>query len=125
MRLSLFSRLVLGYLVVFALVMAVSIYVIGELRRFEDVTRSILDRDTRVLDYQKKLADSFLSQIRYERKFTIAKDQTLYRQFLKFKGDFEHDLEEALAVADDRSAGVFYLGEEKYQRGHDIFAKEN
>ena len=124
MRLSLFSRLVLGYLVVFALVMAVSIYVIGELRRFEDITRSILDRDTRVLDYQKKLADSFLSQIRYERKFTIAKDQTLYRQFLKFKGDFEHDLEEALAVADDRSAVVLNEVKQNYQRYHDLFAKE-
>jgi two-component system, NtrC family, sensor histidine kinase GlrK len=124
MRLSLFSRLVLGYLVVFALVMAVSIYVIGELRRFEDITRSILDSDTRVLDYQKKLGDSFLSQIRYERKFTIVKDETLYRQFLKFKGDFDRDLEEALAVADDRSAVVLNEVKQNYQRYHDLFAKE-
>src|SRR5919198_4869343 len=78
MRLSLFSRLVLGYLVVFALVMTVSIYAVGELRRIEKITRSILDRDNRVLDYEKRLSDSFLSQIRYERKYTIAKDPSLY-----------------------------------------------
>ncbi len=124
MRLSLFSRLVLGYLVVFALVMAVSIYAVGELRRFEDITRSILDRDNRVLDYEKKLADSFLSQIRYERKFTIAKDQALYREFLKFKGDFEHNLEETRAVADSKSAAMLDQVKEDYQRYQDLFAKE-
>ena len=124
MRLSLFSRLVLGYLVLFALVMTVSVYAIGELRRFEAITRSILDRDSRVLDYQKQLADNFLSQIRYERKFTIAKDQALYQEFLKFKGDFERDLEEALAVADGRSAAVLSQVKQNYQQYHDLFAKE-
>jgi two-component system, NtrC family, sensor histidine kinase GlrK len=124
MRLSLFSRLVLGYLAVFALVMTVSIYAVGELRRFEDITRSILDRDNRVLDYEKKLADSFLSQIRYERKFTIAQDQALYREFLKFKGDFERNLEETLAVADSKSAAMLNQVKEDYQRYQDLFAKE-
>ena len=104
--------------------MAVSIYAVGELRRFEDITRSILDRDNRVLDYEKKLADSFLSQIRYERKFTIAKDQALYREFLKFKGDFEHNLEETRAVADSKSAAMLDQVKEDYQRYQDLFAKE-
>ena len=124
MRLSLFSRLVLGYLVVFALVTTVSIYAIGELRRIEEITRSILDRDNRVLDYEKKLADNFLSQIRYERKYTIAKDQALYREFLKFKGDFERDLEEALAVADPKSADILSQVKQDYFAYQDLFAKE-
>ena len=98
MRLTLFSRLILGYLAVFALVIAVSIYALQELQRFDDITQSILDRDNRILEYEKKLADSFLSQVRYERKFVIAKDQALYREFLKFKGDFERYLSEASGV---------------------------
>ena len=60
MRLTLFSRLILGYLAVFALVIAVSLYALRELQRFDDITQSILDRDNRILDYEKKLADSFL-----------------------------------------------------------------
>src|SRR5206468_9597564 len=74
--------------------------------------------------YEKKLADSFLSQIRYERKFTIAKDQALYREFLKFKGDFEHNLEETRAVADSKSAAMLDQVKEDYQRYQDLFAKE-
>ena len=58
------------------------------------------------LDYEKKLADSFLSQVRYERKFVIAKDQALYREFLKFKGDFERYLSEASGIADPKLAGL-------------------
>jgi two-component system sensor histidine kinase GlrK len=124
MRLSLFSRLVLGYLVVFALVTTVSIYAIRELRRIEDITRSILDRDNRVLDYEKKLSDNFLSQIRYERKYTIAKDEALYREFDRFKGDFERDLEEALTVADQKSAGILNQVKQQYVAYQDVFAKE-
>lgn len=124
MRLSLFSRLVLGYLAVFALVMAVSIYAIRELSRFEEITGSIAGRDTRVLDFEKKLADNFLSQIRYERKYTILKDRALYREFLKFKSEFERDLKQALAVADPRSTTILNQVKENYQSYQDLFAKE-
>jgi two-component system, NtrC family, sensor histidine kinase GlrK len=124
MRLSLFSRLILGYLPVFALVIAVSLYAIRELQRFDDITQSILDRDNRILDYGKKLSDSFLSQVRYERKFVIAKDQTLYREFLKFKGDFQHYMQEALGVADPGSAALLKELMQVYERYQQLFDKE-
>jgi two-component system, NtrC family, sensor histidine kinase GlrK len=124
MRLSLFSRLILGYLPVFALVISVSLYAIRELQRFDDITQSILARDNRILDYGKKLGDSFLSQVRYERKFAIAKDQTLYREFLKFKGDFERYMEEALGVADPSSAALLNELMQVYERYQEIFDKE-
>ena len=124
MRLTLFSRLILGYLAVFALVIAVSLYALRELRRFDDITQSILERDNRILDYEKKLADSFLSQVRYERKFVIAKDQALYREFLKFKGDFERDLNEALGIADPKLGVVLNQVKQNYERYLELFAKE-
>ena len=124
MRLSLFSRLILGYLPVFALVIAVSLYAIRELQRFDDITQSILARDNRILDYGKKLGDSFLSQVRYERKFVIAKDETLYREFLKFKGDFQHYMEEALGVADPESAALLTELMRVYERYQQLFDKE-
>lgn len=124
MRLSLFSRLILGYLAVFALVIAVSLYAIRELQHFDDITQSILDRDNRVLDYGKKLGDSFLSQVRYERKFVIAKDQALYREFLKFKGDFELYIKEVLGVADPSSLALLNQVMQAYERYQELFDKE-
>ncbi|HWO42757.1 MAG TPA: HAMP domain-containing sensor histidine kinase [Candidatus Eisenbacteria bacterium] len=124
MRLSLFSRLVLGYLVVFVLVIAVSVYVIIELREFDAITRSILEYDNRALDYEKKLADALLSQVRYERKFTITKDETLYKQFLRFKEDFERYYQQALAVADPQAKQHLAEIKRRYERYLDIFGKE-
>ncbi|HXV82000.1 MAG TPA: ATP-binding protein [Candidatus Binatia bacterium] len=124
MRLTLFSRLILGYLAVFALVIAVGIYALRELERFDDITQSILERDNRILEYEKKLSDSFLSQVRYERKFVIAKDQALYREFLKFKGDFENYLNEASEIGDSNLETLFEQVKEDYQRYRDLFDKE-
>jgi two-component system sensor histidine kinase GlrK len=124
MRLSLFSRLVLGYLVVFVLVIAVSVYVIFELREFDAITRSILEYDNRALDYEKKLGDSLLSQVRYERKFTITKDETLYKQFIRFKEDFERYFQQALSVADPRAKQHLTEVQRHYERYLDVFGKE-
>ena len=124
MRLTLFSRLILGYLAVFALVIAVSLYALQELQRFDDITQSILDRDNRILEYEKKLADSFLSQVRYERKFVIAKDQALYREFLKFKGEFERYLSEASGIADPKLVGLLNQIDQDYGRYRELFDKE-
>src|SRR5262249_18313901 len=107
-----------------ALVIAVSLYALGELQRFDDITQSILDRDNRILDYEKKLADSFLSQVRYERKFVIAKDQALYREFLKFRGDFERYLNEASEIADPKLAALLVQVKQDYEHYQELFAKE-
>jgi two-component system sensor histidine kinase GlrK len=124
MRLSLLSRLLLGYLAIFALFVTVSLYAIRELKLFDNITQSILERDNRLLDYGKNLADSFLSQVRYERKFVIAKDEALYREFLRFKGDFELNMAEALGLADSQSLALLDQVKQDYQRYHDLFEKE-
>jgi len=113
---SLFSRLVIGFLVVFALVSGVSLYALQNLQQFDRITRSILENEIRVGGYEKKLSDSLLSEIRYERKYAIAKEEALYREFQKFAGDFQSDLDKALAVADAGAAEI--LAEIKRQHEH-------
>ncbi|MEW6117510.1 MAG: ATP-binding protein [Nitrospirota bacterium] len=100
MRLSIFSRLVIGYLAVFILVMAVSVYAVVQLRHFNRTIRSILEVNNLLADYEKRLSDSLFSQIRYERKYIIIKDSALYDQFLSTAGDFARSCDAALAVAD-------------------------
>jgi two-component system sensor histidine kinase GlrK len=99
-RLSLFSRVTLGYLVIFLLVTAVSGYAIFQLRQFDELTRSILTVDNRILDKEKTLADLLLSQSRYEQKFAITRDPALYNEFVRLKEDFDMQLEQALGFDD-------------------------
>jgi two-component system, NtrC family, sensor histidine kinase GlrK len=123
-RLSLFSRLTLGYLVLFLLVTGVSAYVIFQLYRFDGLTKSILTVDSRLLEYEKSLADLLLSQSRYEQKFTITKDNALFTEFLRLKQDFEAQIAGAFAVADARAKTLLTDIEADYQRYEKLVAEE-
>jgi two-component system sensor histidine kinase GlrK len=99
MKWTIFSRLVFGYLLIAFFVLAMSGYAIFELRRLERLTHSILNSDNRVLDLEKKMTDSMLSQMRFEKKFIITKDLALYREFLLARDDFQKYVKEAIAAA--------------------------
>lgn len=124
MKLTLFSRLVIGYLALYVLVIAVSVYGIVQLRRVNDVIRSVLDVDNRVLDYDKQLGDVLLSQIRYERRYVIAKDDTLYNQFLLFKNDFEQYLDDAMLAADSHAKELLAKIKKDYEQYEGLFGRE-
>ena len=100
MKLTIFSRLVLGYLLILILLLGTTTYAIFQLHRFDTVTRSILDNDNRMIDYEKKLSDALLSQMRYERKYTIVRDPALYDQFLLSSDDFRQYLDQVRPLAE-------------------------
>jgi two-component system sensor histidine kinase GlrK len=100
MRLSIFSRLVSGYLVIFFLIVAVSVYAFWQVRQFKKVTEHILDIDTRIIDLEEKLSETFLSQVRFERKFIVTKDAAFYNQFAASRDEFIKYLKEISDVAD-------------------------
>ncbi len=89
-----------GYFAIFSLVILVSAYAILRLHQLNAGTRHILNIDNRILDFQEKLADSTLSQLRYEKKYVLTKDILLYEQFLSAKADFAKFLSELLLIVD-------------------------
>lgn len=98
MRLSLFSRLSIGYLAIFLIVAVASSYAIVQLNFFRGLTQSILTVDNRILDYQKSLGELLLAQSRAEQKFFITKDDSWLSQFIHLKMDFEAQLSAAAAL---------------------------
>jgi two-component system sensor histidine kinase GlrK len=100
MKLSIFSRLVIGYLILLILSAGVSVYQILQLGSVKDVTSSIIAVDTGIEDIHGKLADALLSESRYEQKFLIMKDMALYNSFQKSKEDFEQYLQDAMKLSD-------------------------
>ncbi len=124
MRLSLFSRLTFGYLVVFLLVTGVSAYAIFQLRQFDELTQSILTVDNRILDKGKTLADLLLSQSRYEQKFTITHDQVLFKEFLRLKEDFDAQLKQAIALADATAGQTLMEIKKDYQTYEGLVTQE-
>ena len=100
MRLTILSRLMIGYFTIFILVMIASVYGIVKLYQLNAETSHILRIDNRILDYEEKMTDSILSQLRYEKKYIITKDTVLYDQFLSAKRDFDKFLSEVLLIVD-------------------------
>jgi len=116
MRLSLFSRLTIGYLAIFAIVAAASTYAIVELTDFGKQAESILRIDNRVLDHEKYLTDLLLAQSRAEQKYVISRDEAWYLQFIRLKIDFEARAESAGAVADVLSRPILRRVWDSYRR---------
>ncbi len=125
MKLTIFSRLVIGYLVLFVLAMTVSIYAISQLRLLESVTRSILFVDSRQIELKKKLSDILLSMMRYEKKFIIIKDEGLLNQFLLVRTDFDRQLKELLSRAEtDTARNIINRVELQNRRYQELFGDE-
>lgn len=124
MRLSLFSRLTLGYLTIFLLVTAVSTYAIYQLRRFDALTRSILGVDNSVLELEKVLSDLLYSQSRFEQNFVIAKKEADFDQFLRLREDFNGQLSRALALADTAAQHLLSQIQRDYQSYQELVGEE-
>jgi two-component system sensor histidine kinase GlrK len=90
----------IGYFTVLILVMAISVYAIVKLHEFNRGMRHILEVDHAILGYEKRLEDSILAQLRYDKKYFITKDATFYSQFLSEKDEFKKSLAMALSMSD-------------------------
>ncbi len=100
MRLTIFARLIIGFFAILLIMGAVNVYTALRLNRLSRETTRILDVDERILDLRKRLADSMLSQLGYEKKFIVTKDAMFYEQFLAARNDFDGYLAEAFSIAD-------------------------
>ena len=124
MRLSLFSRLTVGYLAIFLIVALASGYAIVQLGYFRERTESILKVDNRILDHEKILADLLLAQSRAEQKFTITKDEAWYLEFVRLKIDFEARLENAFALNDRAATPVLKQTQKDFRRYDELVDEE-
>jgi two-component system sensor histidine kinase GlrK len=117
MRLSIFARLIISYLLLFSMLAGVSLYFIYHLSRFNQITRSIILNDTSILEYSNQLTDALLSESRYDRKFVVLKDQELYDSYLLAKDEFNQLLNEALPkTTSEEIKNLFYTIGAQHQR---------
>ena len=100
MKLSIFSRLIMGYLTIFILVAGVSVYFIFKLHQLNSEARHVLMIDHGILDSKEKMTASILSQLQNGRKYAVTKDPLFYEQFLSAKELFNQAFSEVFFMAD-------------------------
>jgi len=108
MRLSIFARLIISYLVLFSMLAGISLYFIFHISRFNQITRSIILTDTAIFKYSNQLSDALLSESRYDRKFVVLKDEELYGNYQQAKNEFNQLLEEALTKTTSEEINHFF-----------------
>lgn len=125
MRPTIFARMVIGYLAIFIPMAAVSTYAISQLAIFQKSTGYTLYIDNRMRDYEKKLADSILAQVRYERKYILTKDEELHGQFMLAEREVGKYIDEAMSVADTvPKREALIRTKDYYERYKSVFQKE-
>jgi signal transduction histidine kinase len=123
-RLSLFSRLTIGYLAIFLIVAFASGYAIVQISHFRELTESILKVDNRILDHEKFLVDLLFAQSRAEQKFSITKDEAWHQEFVRIKVDFEGRLESAFALNDQAAAPVLKKIQQDFRQYDELVENE-
>ncbi|MDW7773942.1 MAG: ATP-binding protein [Desulfobulbaceae bacterium] len=117
MRLSIFARLIIGYLVLFGMLAGVSLYFIYHLGQFNQVTRSIILNDTSVVEYSNQLTDALLSEARSERKYVVLKNEELYDNYLTARNEFNQLLNNALMTTNTQEIKhLFYAISVQHER---------
>jgi two-component system, NtrC family, sensor histidine kinase GlrK len=124
MKIGIFPRWVMGYLAVFLLLAASNFYAVWMLQELSTRTIPSMNADIGILDCQKRLVDSLLSQLRYERKYLLTGDSGLYDQFLEAKSEFHQNLDEGRRVADSDIQIIFFDGIEDLHKRYEAVVDE-
>lgn len=119
MKLGILQRWVFGYLAVFFLLAGSNFYALVQLHRLGTSTIPALSLDMRLLALQKKMIDSALSQLRYERKFMLMKNDEIHEQFVKGKEEFHRLLSESLNVANTAATKGILRSVEVHQNSYE------
>ncbi len=89
MKLSIFSRLFLGYITIILILGAISAYTVLRLRQVNAEVGIIFNVDQRAVDLKQKLVDSLLSHVGSEKKYVITGDPIFLTQMTSGQKAFE------------------------------------
>lgn len=117
MRLTIFSRLIFGYLAIILIMGVMDAYTITKLHRLNSEVSKILDIDERILELKRRLTGSIISQSGYEQKYFITGDPVFREQFAARTKDFNESMAQASALADtDQKRSSLTAAKSEYEK---------
>lgn len=99
-KLTIFSRLTIGYLTLFVVIGSIAIYAIFKLHQINKLTRTTLRINTPILDQKANLVDAILSQLRFKKKYLLIRDHRFFQQYHSAQEDFDKFLSMISIAAD-------------------------
>jgi two-component system sensor histidine kinase GlrK len=109
MRFTIFKRLTIGYAAIMILVIFMGVYVTLKLIQIKRLTRDAALVDSAIVRQVDHLFDTLFTQVSFEEKYLISKDQDFYNKFWEVEENFLKDigkLESLLQTPDDNKLFV-------------------
>jgi CHASE3 domain sensor protein len=125
MQIPIFWRIMSGYALILFLFVGASSYSVIQLGGLSRTAHVALDTDNRMISYEEKLTDAFMSEARYSGQFLIIHTEALNEQFRQFNTDFNSFLSELEALAETGATRArLRQVKELHDRYHELFAQE-
>lgn len=125
MKLTIFKRLTFGYLAIMLVVIFMGGYVTFKLNQLNHLTREIDSVDGATIRVSENLLEIIISQVGFEKKYFIARDNDFYKEFWEIKDYFIKDFKQLRSImGDSRHNGLFVKAEKLYARYLSLFQKE-
>ena len=119
------DRFIIGYSSMLILMVAVSGYSIIQLGKLSNAANIAHKVDQRMIDYSEKLADAFLSEVRYAGQFNVTHAAQHYEQYLQFRSDFDRYIAQLKPLAGSSGAVQRLARAEEYHTQYrQLFEKE-
>jgi CHASE3 domain sensor protein len=100
MRLTIYRKMMIGFGLVIALMIAVNVYVLSQLYSVSSITHDTLSSDVQVIDLAKAVQGYLTDEERYVQKFAITGDRT----YVDLLGDRAWQVESTLGRAFTQSS---------------------
>lgn len=103
LNLSIYQKMIIGYMLIVFMVVAVSIYTITILFKLNAISSSILSRDIAIIDINKRMINSLLSQDRSKENYLLLGDEIFLNAFQEKKQEMIKDLASLEKLADTQN----------------------
>jgi len=116
---------IMGYSSMLIIMVAISGYSSSQLGKLSKSANLALNVEQRMIDHSEKLADAFLSEVRYAGQFSVTHAAVHQEQFEQFKSDFNRYLVQLKSLGGPKEAVQRLTRTEEYHlQFHQLFDKE-
>lgn len=122
---TILRNFIIGYASMLILMVAISGYSSIQLGKLSESANLALNVEQRIIDHSEKLADAFLSEVRYAGKFIVTHAAVHQDQSKQFKGDFDRYLAQIKSLKGPKEAVRRLARTEEYHaQFHQLLDKE-
>ena len=108
MKLTIFTRLTVGYAAILILIIFLGVYVTFKLNHIGDLIKEIAATDSKKIEIVEHLSDQIFSQVGFEIKYFISQDKDFLKQFWKIHSDFISNFEKLKALLKAKEDNKLY-----------------